>query len=149
MKIILLQDVEKLGKKNEIKEVADGYARNFLIPNKMAVLATKSEVAKVEEQNRIKAQKAEEELARFQEVASQLDGVELEIVSKADDEGKLFGAVGAADIAEKLKEQGLEIDKSQIKTKKPLKEVGEYEITIELPHNLEVKIKAIVVAEKK
>ena len=148
MKIILLQDIEKLGKKNDLREVTDGYARNFLIPNKMAVLATKSEIAKIEEQNKIDAQKAEEELARFQEIASQLDGLELEIVAKTDDDGKLFGAVNAPALAEKLKEQGLKIEKNQIRIEKPIKETGEHEITIELPHNLEVKIKVIVVAEK-
>ena len=148
MKIILLQDIEKLGKKNDLREVTDGYARNFLIPNKMAVLATKSEIAKIEEQNKIDAQKAEEELARFQEMASQLDGLELEIVAKTDDDGKLFGAVNAPALAEKLKEQGLKIEKNQIRIEKPIKETGEHEITIELPHNLEVKIKVIVVAEK-
>ncbi|MEA2113636.1 MAG: 50S ribosomal protein L9 [Patescibacteria group bacterium] len=148
MKVILLQDVEKLGKKNELKEVADGYARNFLIPNKMAVLATEPEIVKMEEQKKIEAQRAEEELTRFQKLASELDGLELEITDKADDSGKLFGAINAIKISEKLKEQGFEIEKNQIKITKPIKEAGEYEILIELPHNLEVKIKIIVIAKK-
>lgn len=148
MKVILLQDVEKLGKKNDLKDVADGYARNFLIPNKMAVLATKSEITKLEELKKIEAQKAEEELARFQEIASQLDGLELEIIAKADDDGKLFGGVNAVLISEKLKERGFEIEKSQIKIEQSIKEAGEYEIVVELPHSLEVKIKIVVTIKK-
>ena len=157
MKIILLKDVEKLGKKNDIKNVADGYARNFLIPKKLAVLATKSEIAKLAEQKKIEAEKAEEELKLYQELASQVDGLELEISAKIAEEGKLFGTVTTSQIAEKLKEnlsgskalqEGLEIKKEQVKLEQPIKEIGEYEATIEFPHNLEVKVKVIVVEEK-
>jgi len=157
MKIILLKDVEKLGKKNDIKNVADGYARNFLIPKKLAVLATKSEIAKLAEQKKIEAEKAEEELKLYQELASQIDGLELEISAKIAEEGKLFGTVTTSQIAEKLKEnlsgskalqEGLEIKKEQVKLEQPIKEIGEYEATIEFPHNLEVKVKVIVVEEK-
>jgi large subunit ribosomal protein L9 len=148
MKVILLKDVEKLGQKGDVKEVADGYARNFLIPNKLAVLATKAELVKLEEQKKIEAQKAEEELVHFQEIASQIDGLELEIPAKVSEDGKLFGAVAASQIAEKLKEKGFEIKKEQIKTGEPIKEIGEYEATVEFPHNLEAEIKIIVVEEK-
>lgn len=148
MKIILLQDVEKLGKKNEIKEVADGYARNFLFPNKLAILATPSEIVKAEEQKKIGAKESEKELAHFQELASQLDGLELEIEDKADEDGNLFGAINAAKIVEKIKAQGFEVEKNQIKITEPIKEVGECEVLIELPHNLEAKIRVIVAAEK-
>ncbi len=148
MQVILLKDVEKLGKKGEIKKVADGYARNFLIPKNLAVLATKNEIAKLEEQKKIEAQQAEEELVRFQEVASQIDGLELEIPVKIAEEGKLFGAVTAVQIAEGLATKGFAINKEQIKLEQPIKETGEYEAIVEFPHNLEVKIKVIVVEEK-
>ncbi|MFH1461112.1 MAG: 50S ribosomal protein L9 [Patescibacteria group bacterium] len=148
MKIILLEDVEKLGKKGEVKETADGYARNFLIPNKKAILASKDELAKLEEQKEIETQKAEQELAQFQEIASRLDGLEIEIKAKISEEEKLFGAVSPNQISEKLKEQGFEISKEQIKLEKPIKEIGEYEINVELPHNLEAQIKVIVTGEK-
>ncbi|NQV00656.1 MAG: 50S ribosomal protein L9 [Parcubacteria group bacterium] len=148
MKVILLKDVEKLGKEGEIKQVADGYARNFLIPKQMAVLATKSEMAQAEEQKKIDTQKAEEELALFQGIASQIDGLELEVPVKINEEGKLFGAITANQIAEKLKEKGFKIKKEQVKLKDPIKELGEYEIAIEFPHNLETKIKVIVLEEK-
>lgn len=148
MKVILLQDIDKLGKKGDIKEVADGYARNLLIPNKMAVLASKSEIIKAEEQKKINTEKAEKELVLFQEVASQLDGFELEIPAKVGEDDKLFGAITAVKISEELKKNNFEIEKNKIKLKESIKEIGEYEIPIELPHNLEAKIKLIVTEEK-
>lgn len=148
MKVILLKDVEKLGKKGEVKNVADGYARNFLIPNKMAVLASKSTLIKLEEENKIAAEKAEEELKLYQEIASQIDGLELEIPAKVVEEGKLFGKITAAKIAKALEEKSFAIKKEQIKLEEPIKEIGEYEAAVEFPHNLETKIKIIVTEEK-
>jgi len=148
MKVILLKDVEKLGKEGEIKEVANGYARNFLIPNELAVLATKDQIAKLEEIKEIESKQSEKELVKFQELATQLDGLELEISAKVSEEEKLFGAITNIQIVEKLKEQGIIIDKEQVKLKDPIKEIGEYEINIQLPHNLEAKIKIIIVKEK-
>jgi len=148
MKIILLKNVEKLGKKGEVKNVADGYARNFLIPNKLAALATKSELAKLEKQKEIETEKAEEELKLYQKIASQIDGLEIEIPVKINEEGNLFGAITASQIAEKLKEKNFEIKKEQIKLEEPIKEIGEYEVIVEFPHNLETKIKVIIVEEK-
>jgi len=149
MKIILLEDVENTGKKDEIKEVADGYARNFLFPNKLAVLATRSELDKLKERKKIEEGKAEEELTIFQKIASELDGFELEIFAKIGEEGKIFGSINSVKVSEKLKENGFKIEKEWIKLKTPIKEMGEHEISIELPHNLEVKIKVIVVEEVK
>jgi len=149
MKIILLEDVENTGKKDEIKEVADGYARNFLFPNKLAVLANKSELAKLKEREKIKEEKAEEELTIFQKVASELDGFELEISAKIGEEDKIFGSITSVKISEKLKENKFKIEKEWIKLKNPIKEIGEHEVSIELPHNLEVKIKVIITEEVK
>ena len=149
MKVILLENVEKLGIKGDIKEVANGYARNLLIPNKKAIMATKEEIAKLEKQKQVEAQQAEQELSRYQEVATQLDGLELEILAKVGEEGKLFGTITANQVVEKLKEQGIEIQKNQVKLTDPIKELGEYEINIVFPHNLEAKIKIIVAGEKK
>jgi large subunit ribosomal protein L9 len=148
MKVILLNDVDKLGKKGEIKIVADGYARNFLIPKKMAVLATQEEMEELERQREIEAQKAEEELLKFQEIAGEIDGLEVEIPVKVGEDNKLFGAITENQIAEKLKEKGFDIEKNQIKLENPIKETGEYEAVVEFPHNLEAKIKIIIVEEK-
>lgn len=148
MKIILLQDIEKLGKRYDVKNVADGYARNFLLPKNMAVLATKTELEKVNQIKEEEAKVAEEELVRYQELASQIDGLEFEIAAKVSEEGKLFGAISDVKIAEFLQIKGFDIKKEQIKLENPIKELGDYEINIEFPHNLEAKIKLIVVAEK-
>jgi len=148
MKVILLEDIDKLGKKGEIKEVANGYARNLLIPKKMAVLASKSEILRLEKQKEIDEEKVEKELILFQEIASQMDGFELEISTKVGEDNKLFGAITASKISEELKKNNFEIKKDQIKLKEPIKETGEYEIQIELPHNLEAKIKLVIVEEK-
>ncbi len=145
----MLEDIEKLGKRGDLKETNKGYARNFLIPKNLAVLATESEVEKLEEQKELEAQEAEEELLRYQEIAEQMDGLELEIPVKIGEEDKLFGAITPVLIVEKLKERGFEIDKNQIKLEEPIKELGEREVMIELPHNLEVGIKIIVLEEKK
>ena len=148
MKVILLQDIDKLGKKGDLKEVADGYARNLLFPKKMAVLANKSEILRLKKQKEIDKEKAEEELIRFQEIASQIDGFELEIPAKIGEDNKLFGAITVLKISEELKKNNFEIEKGQIKLEEPIKETGEYEIPIELPHNLEAKIKLIIIEEK-
>lgn len=149
MKVILLKDVEKLGKKGEIKEVSKGYARNFLISEKLAIIANKDEIVKLEEEQINKTQKAEQELIKSQGLATQLDGLELEIFVKTSEEGKLFGAITSVQIVEKLKEQGINIDKEYIKLKDPIKEIGDYEIKINLPHNLEANIKVVISEEQK
>jgi len=148
MKVILLEDIDKLGKKGEIKEIADGYARNLLIPKKMVVMASKSEIIRLEKQKKIDEEKAEKELVCFQEMASQIDGFELEISAKIGEDDKLFGAITISKISEELKKNNFEIEKSQIKLEEPIKETGEYEVPIELPHNLEAKIKLIITEEK-
>ena len=147
MKVILLQDVDKLGKKGDIKQVSDGYARNFLIPKKIAVLANKSEIIKAEEQKKIDQEQAERDLIKFQKIASQIDEFDLEIKVKAGDDDKLFGAVTSSKISEELKKNNFEVEKDQIKLDEPIKEIGEYEVKIEFPHNLEAKIKVIVIKE--
>jgi len=149
MKVILLQDVEKLGKKGDLKDATKGYARNFLIPKNLAVLATEPEMEKLKEQDELEAQQAEEELVRYQELAEQMEGLEVEVLVKISEDGNLFGAVTSVIIAEKLKEEGFEVEKSQIKLGEPIKEVGEQEIVIEFPHNLEAKIKVIILEDKK
>src|SRR3989338_7166290 len=148
MKIILLEDINNLGKKHEIKLVADGYARNFLFPKKMAVLANQSNFKKTEEQKKIDAEKAEEELKISQDLAGQLDGLEIEIPAKIKEDGKLFGSVTASQIASELKTRGFEIKKEQIRLNEPIKETGEREVAIEFPHNLEAAIKVIVTEEQ-
>ena len=148
MKIILLQDIDNLGKKYEIKEVADGYARNFLIPKGLAKPATKENLKWLESQKEIEVKKAEEELKKVEAVATNIDGQEIIIPVKIGEEGQLFESITSQKIYEKLKELGFEIKKSQIDLPEPIKELGEFPVKIKLEHNLEAEIRVIVVEEK-
>lgn len=148
MKVILQQDIENLGKKYEIKNVADGYARNFLIPNNLVKPATPKALDDLQKLKEDLLKKVEEELKVLQELVSKLDGQEIEISSKAGDDGKLYGSITSTKISEKLKEKGFDIKKTQIRLKEPLKEAGEYQVTINFDHGLEAEIKAIVTEEE-
>lgn len=148
MKIILLQDIENLGKKDDVKKVANGYARNFLLPRNLAKPATKEAVAELEKQKELETKEAEEELKAVQEIVSKVDGLEIEIKEKIDEKGELYGSINEQRISSILKEKGFDIKKQQIKIPQPIKEVGEYPITILFDHNLEAEVKIIVVDEK-
>ncbi len=140
----MLKDIEKIGKKYEVKEVASGHARNFLIPNGFAKVATKEAITWLETQKEIEAKKAEEELKTFQDRATALDGQEFTFAVKVGDEGQLFESINVQKIAEKLKEGGFEIKKSQIILEEPIKSFGEFPVKIKLEHNLEAEIKIII-----
>ena len=148
MRVILLKDVEKVGKKYEIKEVAKGFARNFLIPKGLVKLATKEAIVWLETQKEIKEKKAEEELKTVQERATSLDGQEITIAIKVGKKGQLFESINSQKISEKLKEIGFEIKKSQVLLAEPIKTFGEFPIKIKLEHNLEVEIKVIITEDK-
>ena len=148
MKVILVKDVENLGKKYDVKEVKNGYGRNFLLPQKLAKAATKKALKWLEDQKEIINKEAEEELKMAQELASNLDGVEVAISVKIGEEGQLFESINNQKIAEKLKEMGFELKKSQIKLAEPIKELGEFPIKVGLEHNLEVEISLIITGEK-
>ncbi len=148
MRVILLKDIAKLGKKHEVKEVKDGYARNFLIPKGLAKEATKEVLEWLEIQKEIQEKKAEEELKKAQELASSIDDLEVVVPVKIGDNEQLFESVSPQKIAEQIKEMGFNIKKSQIEIKDPIKELGEFPVKIKLEHNLEVEIKVIVVEEK-
>lgn len=148
MKIILLQDVDNVGKKYEIKEVKPGFARNFLIARDLAKAATKQNITWLEKQKEVIEKEAEEDLKKVQELASNLDGVEVSIVLKVGPSGELFESVNAVKITEKLKSMGFEVKKSSIKLAEPIKELGEFPVKIILDHNLETEITVIVSAEK-
>ena len=148
MKVILVKDVENLGKKYDVKGVKNGYARNFLLPQKLAKAATKKALKWLEDQKEVINKEAEEELKMAQELASNLDGVEVAINVKIGEEGQLFESINNQKIAEKLKEMGFEVKKSQIKLAEPIKELGEFPIKVGLEHNLEVEISLIITGEK-
>ncbi|MBU4204902.1 50S ribosomal protein L9 [Patescibacteria group bacterium] len=148
MKVILIQDIADLGKKNEIKEVKDGYARNFLIPKGLVKPATKENFKWLEGQKKIEEVKAEDELKKIQGFASNIDGLEVVITVKVGEDGQLFESINNQKIAEKLKELGFDIKKTQVLLENPIKELGEFPVKITLEHNLEAEITLIVNQEK-
>lgn len=148
MKVILLEDIDTLGKKYEVKEVANGYARNFLIPKSLAKPATREALKWLKDQKELIEKEAEEDLKKAQELASGLDDLELNIPVKIGEEGQLFESINNQKIADRLKEMGFEVKKSKIMLKEPIKELGEFPVRINLDHNLEVEIRIIVSAEK-
>ena len=148
MRVILLQDIENLGKKFEIKDVKDGYARNFLIPKKLAKLATKQTLKWAQDQKEILAKKVEGELKKIQELASQVDGFEVVVSVKVGEEGQFFEKITSQKISEKLLEMGFDIKKEQILLEEPIGELGEFPVKIKFEHNLEPEIRVIIVEKK-
>jgi large subunit ribosomal protein L9 len=148
MKVILLKNVDKVGRVGETKEVAEGYARNFLIPKGLVRLATAGAVTKIEAEKRAAAEKAVNEQKKIKKLAKEISGVEIKIAAKVGEGGKLYGSVGAEEIVVELKRKGFEIDKNQIKMEKPIKDVGGHEIVIKLKEGLEAKVLVRVVEEK-
>jgi len=149
MRVILLKDVEKVGKKYDVKEVNDGHARNFLIPRGLVKKATPEALEWLTVQKEIKEKKAEEGLKETQDTASKIDGLELTIPVKVGEKDELFEKITAQKIAEKMKESGFEIKKSQVILPEPIDELGEFPVKIKFEHNLEPEIKVIVTEEKK
>ncbi len=148
MKVILLKDVENVGKKYDIKEVKNGYGRNFLVQKGLAKPATKETIAWVEIQKSIEEKKSEEDLKKIQEKATSMDGQEVMVPVKVGDENQLFESINSQKIAEKLKELGFKVKKSQIMLETPIKELGEYPVKIKFEHNLEAEITVIITAEE-
>jgi len=147
MKVILLQNIDKLGKKYDIKEVSDGFARNFLIPKGLVKIATKENLNWLEKIKEKEKKVLEKELKDAQDLVKEIDGFELEMPVKIGEKGELFEKIGPQQIAKALKEKGFKIEKNQIELEEKIKEIGEYKIKIKLPHNLETEIKVIVKKE--
>ncbi|MBU3964771.1 50S ribosomal protein L9 [Patescibacteria group bacterium] len=148
MKVILIKDVPNLGKAGDTKEVADGYARNFLFSNNLAEVATGAAIKKNELQKTLLAQKAEENLKKYQELADSLEVATITIKAKANEDGKLFGSITPEIILNSLKTQKINIGKNGAGVKaEHIKEIGEYKITINLPHGLESRVNLIVERE--
>ncbi|WP_417615877.1 50S ribosomal protein L9 [Oceanisphaera sp.] len=148
MQVILLDKIAKLGGLGDQVTVKSGYARNFLLPQGKAVLATKDNVATFEARRAELEAKLAEQLAAAQARADQLSGLEsVEIASKSGDEGKLFGSIGARDIADAITAAGVEVAKSEVRlTDGVLRNVGEYEVGVQLHADVKAAVTIKVVA---
>lgn len=147
MKVILLADVKGTGKKNDVIEVSDGYARNCLFKKKLAIEATSTEINAV--QNKLKAQEFHkaEEIKKWKELAAKMKNAEIKCTVKCGENGKIFGSVTSKDIADKLVEAGYDVDKKKIILKEPIKTPGNYVVEVKFLPDVSTKIKVSVKAE--
>lgn len=146
MKVILLQDVKGTGKKDDVVEVSDGYARNCLFKKKLAVEATAAGVNAINGQKKAAEFHKAEEVKKWRETAVSLKGKEVTCFVKCGENGKVFGSVTSKEIADKLQELGYEIDKKKIVMKEPIKNVGVYYVEVKLLPNISSKIVVKVVS---
>jgi large subunit ribosomal protein L9 len=145
MRVIFLQDVPNVARAGEIKEVADGYGRNFLIPKKLALLANPQAISQTETRDKIKTRIN----AELMELASQLEGKEVSLKAKAGAKDRLYGSITSADIATELNNTtGLDIDKRKIELEEPIRQLGSYEVAIRLAGDIVPKIKVTVTEEE-
>ena len=148
MQVILMEKVVNLGSLGDVVKVKDGYARNFLIPHGKAKRATQANLKEFEARRADLEKKANEQLASAQERGTKLEGMKIDIAQKAGVDGRLFGSVTNADIAEALGKQGVEVKKAEIRMPAgPLKHIGEFPITIQLHSDVLANITVHVVAE--
>jgi large subunit ribosomal protein L9 len=143
MKVILIQSVPGLGQIDDVKEVSEGYGRNFLFAKNLAVPATEKSIKEIQSRRNKIAHHKEEELKHQQELADRLDSWEISLREKAGTAGALYAAIGPQKIVEALAKSGFKLDKNQI-IMKPIKEAGEYTITVALRHGLEARVHVIV-----
>lgn len=145
MKVILLEDIRNIGKKFEVKEVSDGYARNFLFVNKLAEPATPGALKKLEEQKARREKEDREFHARLEEIARKLVGTKLEFELAADKSGALFGSVNKESILKALREHGFVTkERVDIDLKYPIKEEGEYKVPINLKKGVAAELTILV-----
>jgi len=148
MKVILVQDVKNLGKKNSLVEVSDGYARNFLIPKGLAVEATPAAVNELKMREKAEKTRKENELANARKLAERINGATITFEAKAGDNGKLFGSITAMDIADKLeKELKIQMDKRKIVLPDAIKSLGVHDVELKLHTGVSAIIKVQVVGK--
>jgi large subunit ribosomal protein L9 len=147
MKIILMEDVPALGRRGEIREVANGYARNFLLPKKMAIPATAGNVQNLEHLKR-QHERAEQQVRdTARAAADRIGGLTLAVATRASDDGRLFGSVSAQDVAAFLERNQIAVERRRIQLEEPIKALGEYEVPIRLHHDVTATLKVTVTRE--
>jgi len=149
MKVVFLKDVTRVGRAGEVKEVADGYAKNFLLPKKLALPATPSSIKMAEAQLQKEEQGQQRHAEELVEVARQLEGLSLDFKMKVMEEGRLYGSIRDNQIAEELKRlTGIDIERTKIELLEPIRQLGSYELTIRLGRDLAPKVKVVVTGEE-
>jgi len=148
MKVILKAEVENLGKEGDVLEVADGYGRNYLLPRGLAVLATPQNLKQLEKKIKAREEQKKQELELARNLAAKISETTVVIRAKVGEKGKLYGSITNNDVAAKLSEKGIEVDKRKIDLKEPIKEVGFYTIGVKVHPEVFAELKVQVEAEK-
>jgi large subunit ribosomal protein L9 len=148
MEVILREDVEKLGSRGQLVKVASGYARNFLLPKRLAVAATESNKKIVEQERQAALRRDAKEVADATDLAKMMSVLTVTVAQKAGENDQLFGSVTAKDIADLLEKQGYTIERRKIQLPEPIKTLGEHKVPIRLHRDVTVEITANVVKEE-
>jgi large subunit ribosomal protein L9 len=148
MKVILVKEVENLGEVGDVVDVAPGYGRNFLIPRGFAVAATARNKWQMEHEQRLREHRVARAKKDAETLAERLQAIACRFTRKAGDEGRLFGSVTSMDIAEQLKEAGVEIDRRRIQLEQPIKSLGEFTVPVRLQADVTSAVKVAVVPEQ-
>ncbi len=148
MEVILREDIEKLGARGQVVKVASGYARNFLLPKRMAVAATESNKKIVEQERQAHLRKEAKAVGEATQLAQIMTGATVRIAQKAGENDQLFGSVTSKDIAEALTAQNYNIDRRKIQLDEPIRQLGEYKIPVRLHKDVTVEITVVVAKEE-
>jgi large subunit ribosomal protein L9 len=144
MKIILLDDVPKLGRRGEVRDVADGYARNYLLPHRLALTATPGNLKNLDSIKARQEQRAVQQRSQAEQMAQAIEALSFAQTRQASDEGRLFGSVGRADIAAFLAQNGIAVEKRRIGLDEPIKALGEFTVPIRLHGDVTASLKVSV-----
>lgn len=147
MRVVLKEDIEKLGRRGDVVKVADGFARNFLLPKGKALTATDGNLKRIEQEKRRYLVHAAKEKEAMEAVARRIEGISLTLVRKVGEHDVLYGSATAADIAEALEKEGVAIDRRRIQLPEPIKSLGIYAVPVKLHPEVRTEIKAWVVKE--
>ncbi|HAG10682.1 MAG TPA: 50S ribosomal protein L9 [Desulfotomaculum sp.] len=149
MKVVLLEDVKNLGRKGDLVQVAEGHARNYLLPRKLAVEATEGKIKQLAELREAAARKKQREESAAKDLAVRLESILVRVYSKAGEGGKLFGSISNKDVVDALvKDYGIEIDKKKIILKEPIKKLGFYSLPVKLYPSVQVNLSVNVLADQ-
>lgn len=145
MQIILLKSAKKLGKEGDVLDVKDGYARNYLIPQGIALLATSDSLKRLEKIKRIRKKTAEKSLVKAKEIKDALEDISLTISAKAKDDDEIYGSITAVQVAKAFKEEKIDIEMKMIQMEEPIKKLGAYTITVKIHPTIEANVRVWIV----
>ena len=148
MKVLLCQDIEKLGFLGDILDVSSGYARNYLLPQRLAVIPNETNIKALAKEKTKRSEERIRQRKRLEEIASRVQGAEVVIASRANEQGHLFGSVTEGEIAANLREQGFEVADEVVQQPEHIKEVGTYNVILRFAGDLTAAVNVVVVAQK-